>query len=65
MIHTVKEVLLENQIKENKILFELFTTPIETEIPVGETAVESGMTSIKVLVDDEELNLRWHKIRPF
>jgi ring-1,2-phenylacetyl-CoA epoxidase subunit PaaE len=54
MIHTVKEVLLENQIKENKILFELFTTPIETEIPVGETAVESGMTSIKVLVDDEE-----------
>jgi ring-1,2-phenylacetyl-CoA epoxidase subunit PaaE len=55
MIHTVKEVLLENQIKENNILFELFTAPVQTEKDQESGAdLADGRTSIKVLVDDEE-----------
>lgn len=51
MIHTVKEVLLENGIKEKNILFELFTAPTESEEAEVNT---SGKSSIKVIVDDEE-----------
>ena len=53
MINTVKDVLIENNVKENNILFELFTAPVETETQDENTTTE-GMTAIKVLVDDEE-----------
>lgn len=52
MIHTVKDVLLENGVKETDILFELFTVPDQGESEIkGE--LPSGQTKIKVLVDDE------------
>lgn len=53
MIHTVKDVLVENNIKEANILFELFTAPVETE---NSSSVEvlNGNSKIKVLVDEEE-----------
>ena len=53
MIQTVKDVLLENGVKENAIKFELFTAPVDAD---SEEAgdLPSGQTKIKVLVDDEE-----------
>ncbi|WP_282042258.1 ferredoxin--NADP reductase [Winogradskyella flava] len=52
MINTVKDVLVENNIKEKNILFELFTAPVETD---GDStiAISNGNSKIKVLVDDE------------
>lgn len=53
MIDTVKEVLLENGIKEKAIKFELFTA---TGSPDAESTTDSpsGETKIKVVVDEEE-----------
>lgn len=49
MINTVKDVLLENNINENQIYFELFTASTQTStIDVAE-----GDTEITVTVDDE------------
>jgi ring-1,2-phenylacetyl-CoA epoxidase subunit PaaE len=53
MIHTVKDVLIENNIKEKNILFELFTAPVEAESD-SSVAVPNGSSKIKVLVDEEE-----------
>lgn len=53
MINTVKDVLKENQVKEDNILFELFTAPSDTDDDNSKSEL-SGMTKIKVLVDDEE-----------
>ncbi len=53
MIHTVKDVLLENNIKENNILFELFTVPVESSSD-SNVEVLDGNSKIKVIVDDEE-----------
>ena len=52
MIHTVKDVLVENGVKEKAISFELFTAPETDDVPAGE--LPTGQTKIKVLVDDEE-----------
>lgn len=52
MIYTVKDVLLENNIKEKHILFELFTTSTQSEDTTATTG--SGETALKVIVDDEE-----------
>jgi len=52
MIHTVKDVLLENNIKEKNIYFELFTA--STEPTDSTTEVGDGKTQLKVIVDDEE-----------
>jgi ring-1,2-phenylacetyl-CoA epoxidase subunit PaaE len=51
MIHTVKDVLVENGVKEKAILFELFTSSVESD---SNSDLPSGNTKIKVLVDDEE-----------
>ena len=53
MIHTVKDVLIENGVKEKAIMFELFTAALETGSHPA-TDLPSGKTKIKVLVDDEE-----------
>jgi ring-1,2-phenylacetyl-CoA epoxidase subunit PaaE len=53
MIHTVKDVLVENGVKEKAILFELFTASVEEE-SASNTETLSGNTKIKVLVDEEE-----------
>jgi len=53
MIHTVKDVLVENGIKEKQIFFELFTVSTETET-TPDSELPSGQTKVKVLVDDEE-----------
>ena len=53
MIHTVKDVLVENGVKEKAILFELFTAPVETASD-SNTEIPSGNSKIKVLVDEEE-----------
>ncbi|WP_111683170.1 ferredoxin--NADP reductase [Winogradskyella tangerina] len=53
MIHTVKDVLLENNIKEKDILFELFTVPVETSND-SNVEVLDGHSKIKVIVDEEE-----------
>ncbi|WP_299121182.1 ferredoxin--NADP reductase [uncultured Winogradskyella sp.] len=60
MIHTVKEVLIENGVKEKAILFELFTVPVETESD-SNTEKLSGNSKIKVLVDDEEFEFEMSK----
>lgn len=52
MIHTVKDVLIENNIKEKSILFELFT--ISADAGSSDlTEVGSGNSKLKVIVDDE------------
>lgn len=57
MIHTVKDTLIENEISENHILYELFTVPIEQSIDVDvDSSIIDGTTRITVLVDDEEIS---------
>ncbi|WP_179353388.1 ferredoxin--NADP reductase [Winogradskyella vidalii] len=53
MIHAVKDVLLENGIKEKAIKFELFTPPVE-ENTEDAGDLPTGHTKMKVLVDEEE-----------
>lgn len=51
MIHTVKDVLTDHGIDENKIHFELFKAAKPTEISTE--AISSGTTNITITVDDE------------
>ncbi|MBV7269182.1 ferredoxin--NADP reductase [Winogradskyella luteola] len=53
MIYTVKDVLIENNVKEKNILFELFTAPVEAKND-SDVDVPNGSSKIKVLVDEEE-----------
>lgn len=53
MIHTVKDVLIENSIKASNVLFELFTAPLELENE-SNIDVPNGSSQIKVMVDEEE-----------
>lgn len=57
MIHTVKDALLENNIKEKNIFFELFTAPTETPKTSTSVVIGDGKTQLKVIVDDEEFEL--------
>lgn len=60
MIHTIKDVLVENGVKEKAILFELFTAPVEAKSDsISETL--GGNSKIKVLVDDEEFEFNMSK----
>ena len=52
MILTVKEVLLEHDIDDSKILYELFKVAKTTQAETT-TAVASGQCDITVIVDDE------------
>ena len=54
MIHTVKDVLIENKISEERIKFELFTVTSPENVPAS-NAIE-GHTSVKVMLDDEEFD---------
>jgi len=60
MIETVKNVLLENGIKKDAILFELFTAPVENKSE-SNTETLSGISKIKVVVDDEEFEFEMSK----
>jgi len=51
MIKTVKEVLIENDINENNIHFELFTASVDTSSK--NIQVSDGNTHITITVDDE------------
>jgi ring-1,2-phenylacetyl-CoA epoxidase subunit PaaE len=53
MIQTVKHVLSDHGIDENRIHFELFKAAKQADI-VEEEVVESGKTKITIIVDDEE-----------
>jgi len=58
MIHLVKDTLLDNEVAEEKIHFELFTaTEIKEELPT----LPDGQTALKVIVDDEEFELQMDK----
>lgn len=58
MINTVSDTLKENEVSEDKIHFELFTsTEIKDEMPVK----EGGKTSVTVTVDDEEFTFEMDK----
>ncbi|MEH6408727.1 MAG: iron-sulfur cluster-binding domain-containing protein, partial [Leeuwenhoekiella sp.] len=50
MINEVKDVLTENGIAEENILFELFSSKEEGSVEVA----TDGVTKIKIIVDDEE-----------
>jgi ring-1,2-phenylacetyl-CoA epoxidase subunit PaaE len=52
MIHTVKDVLTEHDIAEERIHFELFKAAKQSEIPTS-TPAANGKTNITVHVDDE------------
>ncbi len=52
MIYTIKDVLIENGIKEKDILFELFTTSEDENNSSFHTKI--GNSKIKVIVDNEE-----------
>lgn len=53
MIQTVRHVLTDHAVAEERIHFELFKAAKPTDIEEN-TAVESGKTKITVIVDDEE-----------
>ncbi len=52
MIHTVKDVLTDHNVDEDRIHFELFKAAKQAE--VNTTNVTDGNTEITVIVDDEE-----------
>lgn len=55
MIHTVKNVLAEHNIDENRVYFELFkAAKAEASKEQKDTVSKSGNTQITVIVDDEE-----------
>lgn len=58
MINLVSETLKENEIPDEKIHFELFTT---TEILDELPQKPDGKTALKILLDDEEFNLSMDK----
>lgn len=60
MIHTVKEVLVENGVKEGRIFFELFTSPVENT-STENTATADGNSNITVIVDDESFDFEMSK----
>lgn len=60
MIHSVKDVLVENGVKEKAIQFELFTAPVEA-LSDTNSDLPSGRTKIKVLVDDEEFEFEMNQ----
>ena len=58
MIYTVRDTLTSQQLSEDKIHFELFTTnEISDELPEK----EGGKTTLTVLLDDEEFTLAMDK----
>ena len=57
MINNVTEILLENDVKKEKILFELFKSEVEGEV----NADLEGETSLSITVDDEETILSMPK----
>ena len=52
MIHTVKDVLLANKVKEEQIFFELFTVSVDASTHTPNLG--DGHSKVKVIVDDEE-----------
>ena len=56
MIHTVKDVLLENKVKEEQIFFELFS--VSAEANTDTSNLGDGHSRIKVIVDDEEFEFK-------
>ncbi|WP_303316543.1 ferredoxin--NADP reductase [Flavivirga abyssicola] len=54
MIHTVKDVLTDHGIDENRIHFELFKAAKPSEI--NEEVVANGKTKTTIIVDDEEFS---------
>ena len=52
MIHVSKDVLIEYGLNENNIHFELFSTPISSEIATKQSF--EGTSEITILLDDEE-----------
>lgn len=56
MIHTVKDVLLENGIAEDKIKYELFTVTSPSAPLVEENEINNGNTKVSMLLDDEEFS---------
>ena len=60
MIQTVKHVLSDNGVDENRIHFELFKAAKPVDI-VEEEDVESGNTKITIIVDDEETTFEMSK----
>ncbi|MFD2517393.1 2Fe-2S iron-sulfur cluster-binding protein [Salinimicrobium flavum] len=57
MINNVTEVLLENSVEREKILFELFSTEVEGELKSD----LSGATELTVIFDDEETTFTMEK----
>lgn len=57
MIDQVKNILLENDIAEEKINFELFFSAEDAE----PTEAHDGSTQIKVILDDEEFEFTMQK----
>ena len=53
MIISIKDTLIENQINEDQIFFELFTAPAEKGSEI-DSSITDGSTKITVMVDDEE-----------
>lgn len=52
MIHSVKDVLLENGVNESQILFELFT--VTTPVKPMDSGLIDGKTKVTIMLDDEE-----------
>lgn len=55
MIHTVKDVLTEHDINENRIHYELFKAAKSTP-DIEEATTSSGNTKVTVIVDEEEVS---------
>ena len=57
MIQEVKSALLDQGIKEEQVLFELFTTPVDTEVNPAPQEMDNSKSTIQVILDDEEFTL--------
>ena len=59
MIFNVKDVLIENGVKDKQIYFELFSAPTENDDSVKE--LPEGQSNIQVIVDEETFNFSMSK----
>ena len=57
MIQEVKSTLLAQGIKQDQILFELFTSPVDDEVEVAPQVTDDSKTTVQVVLDDEEYTL--------
>lgn len=60
MIFSIKDFLKENKVNQEKIFFELFTTPTSNDKNNFDNSLYEGNVSVKLIVDDDEFQYMYN-----